>query len=304
MADPTLKQVLEAALKATLTVAEVSPWVKAPAAFIAELSPKLKRLPDEERDVLAKATSEQLHEAFDQLDMATRNAAYAASGVDRIEDTVGRLQSFLELLQGVLQDSLGRIEATTADTAWDVKAVKEVTSKTASDVRRLLRRHERRRVPHDFPIFMAEALRPDFVPRPREYDQLIVKLLHEDRQSPTAITAALRGAGGYGKTILARALCHDERVRKAFSDGILWVTLGERPNVLAGLTTLYAALTGERPGFANNEDAGVALADLLGDGSYLLVIDDVWNPAHLTDSAVQAAHLDDLNALPYQLPLE
>jgi hypothetical protein len=45
-----------------------------------------------------------------------------------------------------------------------------------------------------------------------------------------AISAALRGAGGYGKTTLARALIHDVRVRGAFDDGILWITLGEKPS--------------------------------------------------------------------------
>ena len=51
----------------------------------------------------------------------------------------------------------------------------------------------------------------------------------EQREEPVAITAALKGAGGYGKTTLAQALCHDQRIRDVFDDGILWVTLGENP---------------------------------------------------------------------------
>ena len=60
--------------------------------------------------------------------------------------------------------------------------------------------------------FMADDLPPDFVPRPQEFEQLIQHLLDLEREEPLAITAALRGAGGYGKTILATAICHDERV--------------------------------------------------------------------------------------------
>ena len=58
-----------------------------------------------------------------------------------------------------------------------------------------------------------------------------------------AITAALRGAGGYGKTTMARAICHNERIQEAFDDGILWVTLGENPGSLLGKspTLSYAA---------------------------------------------------------------
>ena len=57
---------------------------------------------------------------------------------------------------------------------------------------------------------MVEDLPADYVPRPREFEVLIEKLLDQQREEPVAITAALRGAGGYGKTTMARALCHDE----------------------------------------------------------------------------------------------
>jgi len=130
------------------------------------------------------------------------------------------------------------------------------------------------------PPFMVEGI-AGFVPRPDEFERLIGHLLDERRQGPVAITAALRGAGGYGKTMLARAICHDGRVRRAFKDGVLWVTLGQPPDVLGGLRKLYAALTGERPPFVDVEDAASALAARLGDGAYLLVVDDVWHPAHL-----------------------
>lgn len=68
--------------------------------------------------------------------------------------------------------------------------------------------------------FMCDDLPESFVPRPDELDQIIDKLLDEKREEPVAITAALRGAGGFGKTTLARAICHDERVQQAFDDGI------------------------------------------------------------------------------------
>ncbi len=49
-----------------------------------------------------------------------------------------------------------------------------------------------------------------------------------------SVKTALQGAGGYGKTTLAIALCHDDRVIDAFDDGILWFALGQHPNVNAG----------------------------------------------------------------------
>ena len=130
--------------------------------------------------------------------------------------------------------------------------------------------------------FMVEDLPADFVARPREYAGLIDHLLDPAQEEPMAVTVALRGAGGYGKTALARALCHDEAIQNAFDDGVLWVTLGERPGDLTALVEdLIGMLSGQRPGFAGLETAVAALAELLADREMLIVIDDVWDAAHL-----------------------
>jgi WD40 repeat protein len=124
--------------------------------------------------------------------------------------------------------------------------------------------------------FMADALSEGFVARPEEFDTLKRTLL-DARGEPVAITAALRGAGGYGKTELANALCHDSDIQDAFSDGILRITLGEQPDDLVGrIADLIETLAGERPGFRTIDAAKVALADALDDRRCLLVIDDAW----------------------------
>jgi hypothetical protein len=80
---------------------------------------------------------------------------------------------------------------------------------------------------------MAPKPPGEFVDRPHEYEAL-KELLLADGDRPVAITAALRGAGGYGKSTLAQALCHDPDVVAAFPDGILWTTLGENPGEVTG----------------------------------------------------------------------
>ena len=138
-------------------------------------------------------------------------------------------------------------------------------------------RPQRVRVP-----FMVDDLPADFVARPQEYEHLTKHLLDREREEPIAITAALRGAGGFGKTALARALCHDEAIQNAFDDGILWVTLGEKPGDLTGrVEDLIFMLCGTRPGFASVEAASATLAELLADRDMLIVIDDAWDSAHL-----------------------
>jgi NB-ARC domain len=102
---------------------------------------------------------------------------------------------------------------------------------------------------------MAPDLPADFVPRPVEFDALKKQLL-DAKGDAVAITAALRGAGGYGKTTLAKALVHDPDVQDAYFDGILWVELGEKPgNLLSIISDLVEILSGERRGLENINSA-------------------------------------------------
>ena len=136
--------------------------------------------------------------------------------------------------------------------------------------------------------FMAPPKPEWFVERPREFERLCSSLLDPKREKPVGITTALQGAGGYGKTTLAAALCHDERVIKAFDDGILWVTLGQTPNLLGELTKWCAALTREQPTFVDVPQATIKLGELLEGRICLLVIDDVWRRSDRSRSCAAA----------------
>ena len=134
------------------------------------------------------------------------------------------------------------------------------------------------------PHFMAPDLPSDFVTRPVEFEQIVAHLL-ESATGPVAIREALRGAGGYGKTTLAAAVCHDPRVRVAFPDGILWVTLGEKPShadIVGKIEELVGMLKGgSRAGIVSLEAATTRLDEVIGEHRLLLVVDDVWDAEHL-----------------------
>ncbi|MCH8181430.1 MAG: ATP-binding protein, partial [Proteobacteria bacterium] len=85
--------------KALLATADSAWWIKGPATFISELSARFGDLPDDQRAALVEATPETIREALTQLSLATEHAAYAAAGVDRIED---RLREMHEAIQTVL----------------------------------------------------------------------------------------------------------------------------------------------------------------------------------------------------------
>ena len=128
--------------------------------------------------------------------------------------------------------------------------------------------------------FMPPAMPEGFVARPEEFAKLKAALL-DAKGNAVAITAALRGAGGFGKTVLAQALAHDDDIQDAFHDGVLWVTLGERPNLIEKLANLLKTLTGEPQGFTEISAASNKLREVLADRKCLLVIDDVWSESHL-----------------------
>ena len=128
---------------------------------------------------------------------------------------------------------------------------------------------------------MAPEPPVDFIQRPREFHALKAKLL-DSKGDAVAISAALKGAGGYGKTTLAKALAHDHEIQDAYFDGILWVELGEKPeNLLSGIADLIETLTDERPGVENVNAAAAKLAEALGDRRVLMIIDDAWRDQDL-----------------------
>src|SRR5262245_37775158 len=128
---------------------------------------------------------------------------------------------------------------------------------------------------------MAPQPPPDFVQRAVEFDALKKQLLDAEGDA-VAITAALRGAGGYGKTTLAKKLAHDPDIQDAYFDGILWVELGEKPeNPLSKVSDLIKGLTGEPPGLETIDAAASALGEALGDRRILMVVDDAWRERDL-----------------------
>ena len=125
--------------------------------------------------------------------------------------------------------------------------------------------------------FLADELPPNFVPRPNEFRRIVDAVLDKGGKNPSGANVVVHGVGGFGKTTLALSVCHDPDVFMACDGGVLWVTLGQQPSVASELERMYAALTGERPGFKDQDDAMFEISKKLEGKRCLIVIDDVWN---------------------------
>ncbi len=133
------------------------------------------------------------------------------------------------------------------------------------------------------PVLAMPPLQGDEVARPGLIQDLVAALA---RSCPAAreTTIGLWGAGGFGKTTLARLLTHRREVRERFPDGVIWVTIGEDtvgPELADKVTNVVGLLEGARPPLTDPFAAGAELGRAFGDRRVLLVIDDVWTSAQV-----------------------
>jgi transcriptional regulator with XRE-family HTH domain len=100
-------------------------------------------------------------------------------------------------------------------------------------------------------------------------------------ESTIQILTAIKGWPGVGKTTIASALAYDPDILTSFPDGVLWVSLGQEPNLLSEMATWGRALGTEELLHAQTvKEAQAQLAALLRNKKMLLIIDDVWQPEH------------------------
>jgi WD40 repeat protein len=133
------------------------------------------------------------------------------------------------------------------------------------------------------PVFAVPPLRGDEIARPELMEELIGAVARPG-VSAVGVTTALWGAGGFGKTTMARLLAHCQEIREQFPDGVVWVTVGEDaagPELAEKLTNVVGLLSGERPVVTDPVAAGAELGRAIGDRQVLLVVDDVWNTAQV-----------------------
>lgn len=95
-----------------------------------------------------------------------------------------------------------------------------------------------------------------------------------------AAALGLHGQGGIGKSVLAAAVALDDRVRSRFPDGVYWVTVGERADVVAVQVDLLRRLGRSGADVRSASDGLRALREVLASRQVLLVVDDVWSEAH------------------------
>jgi WD40 repeat protein len=119
---------------------------------------------------------------------------------------------------------------------------------------------------------------PWMVGRPEEVGDVVAAVL---RGGSVGITTAVHGAGGFGKTTVARQVRAERRILRHFDGRVFWVTLGRdvrRGALVEKVNDLVRRIdAGRAQPFTDVQQAAEHLAAVLAEGPRrLIVLDDVW----------------------------
>lgn len=102
------------------------------------------------------------------------------------------------------------------------------------------------------------------------------KTLHKNKLT------IVRGWPGVGKTTLVSVIGRDPDVVNFFSQGVLWSSLGQNPEIMSILATWGRALGSDKLLRTHTlKEATTHLASLLREKRILLILDDVWEASHV-----------------------
>ena len=131
-----------------------------------------------------------------------------------------------------------------------------------------------------------ERPEPWVVDRPAQVREVVAVLLRSSGAT-VGITTALHGAGGFGKTTIAKIIRADRRVLRRFGRRVYWVTLGRdvrtKVEIADKINDLIKRVAADQAvTFTDPQQAGDHLKAVLDVGPRrLLILDDVWHKEQL-----------------------
>jgi hypothetical protein len=133
---------------------------------------------------------------------------------------------------------------------------------------------------HNVPMLPAH-----FVNRPNELATVRTTLIRAvESPGNSARPIGLVGMGGAGKSVIARVLVREKRVRSLFPDGVFWLELTKGPDedVRARQEQIAMALGAPPPrAFIDEQEGRGWLSDLLAKKACLLILDNLRRPEDL-----------------------
>jgi|GEM_PF-314625 len=134
-------------------------------------------------------------------------------------------------------------------------------------------------------IHYAPSLPLELIERNEDIKEIKQKILSRDNQyialTGKRLGLAIHGMGGIGKTVIANMLAHDKDIAKAFPNDIIWITLGQEPNIIARQDDILFALEGQKFDIKDEQNGKNLIEESLKTRRVLLILDDVWKFEHV-----------------------
>lgn len=139
--------------------------------------------------------------------------------------------------------------------------------------------------------FQSPPLPRHLVTRPEVEASLVEELTTHDAPAGILAITAIQGLGGIGKSTIAAVVANEIKVREFYTDGILWSTLGQEPDLLSVAMQWIQALGDYEFQTSQLSSASAHLRGLLHESAILVVIDDVWEVDHALPLLVAGARI-------------
>ena len=127
------------------------------------------------------------------------------------------------------------------------------------------------------------VLPPNYIPRHKLLEELVSAVMTTELEPKIfGSTVTITGVGGFGKSVLAKALCHHDTIKAKFKSGFIFVELGPKTfDPVVELHQWYYLLTGkEFPASQSNTTnivKGLRQMTINHSDKLLVIIDDVWH---------------------------
>lgn len=126
--------------------------------------------------------------------------------------------------------------------------------------------------PYQVPLLPRHYLR-----RPPEFDQLEAAILNTSSR-----LVGVYGIAGVGKSMLVADIArHDDKMRRAFPNGIYWLIFGRQASVTAKQSELIRELGVNTLALENWQEGREKLTELTRSRACLVILDDVWDEAQV-----------------------
>ena len=129
-----------------------------------------------------------------------------------------------------------------------------------------------------------QVLPPNYIPRHELLEELVSAVMSTElERNRLGSTVTITGVGGFGKSVLAIALCHHDIIKAKFSSGFVFVELRPKSfDPVVELHRLYYLLTGKEFPTSQSNNTNIIVNEIRQvtinhSDKLLVIIDDVWH---------------------------